>query len=54
MLIDENLGFNANFEKAIKLCSGNFIAIADQDDIWKLDKLSRLMEYPQIFMLGNL
>lgn len=40
---DENLGFNANFEKAIKLCSGNFVAIADQDDIWKLDKLSRLM-----------
>lgn len=43
-LNDENLGFNANFEKAIKLCSGNFIAIADQDDVWKLDKLSRLME----------
>lgn len=37
-----NLGFNANFEKAIKLCSGDFIAIADQDDIWKLDKIEIL------------
>lgn len=41
---NKNLGFNANFEKAIKLCSGNFIAVADQDDIWKLDKISRLLE----------
>ena len=42
VLNKENIGFNANFEKAIKLCSGDFIAIADQDDIWKLNKLELL------------
>ena len=34
-----NLGFVKNFEKAISLCKGDYIALADQDDIWKLDKL---------------
>jgi len=34
-----NLGFIKNFEKAISLCNGEYIALADQDDIWKLNKL---------------
>lgn len=34
-----NLGFIKNFEKAIKLCSGEYIALSDQDDIWKLNKI---------------
>ena len=34
-----NLGFNKNFEKAILHSSGNWIAPADQDDIWELNKL---------------
>lgn len=34
-----NLGYIKNFEKAIGLCSGNYIALADQDDIWSLDKI---------------
>lgn len=34
-----NLGFVKNFEKAISLCKGEYIALADQDDIWKLEKL---------------
>lgn len=42
---ENNMGFNANFEKAIKLCSGNFIAIADQDDIWELNKVALLMKH---------
>ena len=29
-----NLGFKRNFEKAISLCSGDYIALCDQDDIW--------------------
>lgn len=33
------LGYNRNFEKALKFCKGELIAICDQDDIWKLDKL---------------
>ena len=35
-----NLGFNKNFEKALSLCSGDLIAISDQDDIWMPDKIS--------------
>ncbi len=40
-----NLGFSKNFEKAISLCSGDFIALADQDDIWKEDKLEKLITH---------
>jgi len=36
---EKNLGFIKNFEKAISLCSGEYIALADQDDIWKGNKL---------------
>lgn len=40
---DYNLGFNKNFEKAIGLTTGDFIAISDQDDIWKPFKLELLL-----------
>lgn len=40
-----NLGFNKNFEKAITLSSGAYIAISDQDDIWLKDKLQRLVDH---------
>ena len=40
----KNIGFNKNFEKAIKLTSGAFIAISDQDDIWLNCKLQRLID----------
>lgn len=36
-----NLGFVKNFEKAISLCSGDLIALADQDDIWHLEKIEK-------------
>lgn len=39
---DENLGFVKNFEKAIKLCSGEFIALSDQDDLWTQNHLEVL------------
>ena len=35
------LGITKNFEKAIMLCRGSFIALADQDDVWKPEKLGR-------------
>lgn len=31
---EENLGFKKNFEKAIGLCTREYIALSDQDDIW--------------------
>ncbi len=39
-----NLGFNKNFEKALGLTSGDYIAISDQDDIWLPQKLQQLLD----------
>ena len=48
---EKNLGYNKNFEKAISLCSGDFIALCDQDDIWlptKIEKCySTILTFPQ-------
>lgn len=40
----QNLGSRANFERAIRLCQGSLIALADQDDVWLPQKLRRLAE----------
>lgn len=37
-----NLGVTKNFEQAIELCSGELIALCDQDDIWMNSKLAQL------------
>src|ERR1041384_7767563 len=34
-----NLGSIKNFEQAIRMCSGEIIALSDQDDVWRPDKL---------------
>lgn len=39
-----NIGFKKNFEKAISLCNGDFIALCDQDDIWTENHLECLYE----------
>jgi len=39
-----NIGFIKNFEKAILMCKTQFIAIADQDDIWQPNKISKLVK----------
>lgn len=39
-----NLGSTKNFEKAIDLCSGDYIFLADQDDIWKKDKVQKILD----------
>lgn len=44
----ENLGVTGNFEKAMRLANGEFIALSDQDDIWMPDKLAALVDH-----LGN-
>ena len=38
------LGIAKNFEKAIRLCSGDVIALADQDDVWKAMKIARMVK----------
>lgn len=43
-LNDKNVGPDQNFERAIRTCSGDVIAVSDQDDIWKEKKLERQLE----------
>lgn len=37
-----NLGYRANFERALRLCTGDVIALCDQDDVWVDDKLEQI------------
>jgi glycosyltransferase involved in cell wall biosynthesis len=41
---ERNIGSTKNFEKAIGLCNGTYIALADQDDWWKPNKLEKLVQ----------
>lgn len=47
-----NLGYVKNFEQAISLCTGELIALCDQDDVWHPEKLARsarlLADLPEI------
>lgn len=40
---DTNLGLVKNFERALSLSSGEYIALADQDDIWLPEKIKTLL-----------
>lgn len=37
------LGFKSNFKKAIKNCSGDYIFLCDQDDIWNTFKVEKMI-----------
>lgn len=39
----KNLGFKDNFVKALSLCSGDYVALCDQDDIWDVRYLELLL-----------
>lgn len=41
---EKNLGYVKNFEKAISLCKGDYIALSDQDDVWLPEHLSILLD----------
>ena len=41
----KNLGFLKNFEKAFALCSGDYIACCDQDDVWTSNHLEILLNH---------
>ncbi len=41
---EQNLGSIKNFEQAIRLCTGDVIALSDQDDVWRSDKLQKIEE----------
>lgn len=40
----QRLGIGANFEQAIRLCTGDVIALCDQDDVWLPNKLTTFAE----------
>lgn len=41
---EKNLGFIKNFEKSISLCTGDYIALSDQDDIWVDEKIEIFLD----------
>ncbi len=41
---ESNLGFTTNFERAVTLCSGEMIALCDQDDLWHPQKIELQVE----------
>jgi glycosyltransferase involved in cell wall biosynthesis len=46
-----NLGLVKNFEKALSLAKGDYIALADQDDIWYPEKIELLLNNIENFSL---
>lgn len=49
---EQNLGFKKNFEKAISLCKGDYIALSDQDDVWAENHLEVLKSQIGDYMLS--
>ena len=41
---EANLDYIKNFEKAVKLCQGEYVAFCDQDDIWSENHIEVLMK----------
>lgn len=42
---EKNLGSTKNFEKAITICKGDYIFLSDQDDVWKENKVKKVIQY---------
>jgi glycosyltransferase involved in cell wall biosynthesis len=40
-----NIGSTKNFEKAIEISSGDYIFLSDQDDIWKVNKVEKVIQH---------
>jgi glycosyltransferase involved in cell wall biosynthesis len=40
---EQRLGPTKNFERAISLCSGDFLFLSDQDDVWVPEKVDRVL-----------
>jgi glycosyltransferase involved in cell wall biosynthesis len=41
---EQRLGCNKNFEKAIALCTGDIIFLSDHDDVWRPQKVERILD----------
>ncbi|HEY0355565.1 MAG TPA: glycosyltransferase [Flavisolibacter sp.] len=50
---ETNLGYNRNFETAFSNARGQLVAVSDQDDIWKSNKIEKmipLLDDPQVLL----
>ncbi|PJJ61725.1 glycosyltransferase family 2 protein [Compostimonas suwonensis] len=51
------LGVTKNFERAVRATSGQLVALSDQDDVWRDDKLARVRQLfdddPGLLLLGT-
>lgn len=50
----DNLGYKENFKKAISLCTGDYIFLCDQDDLWNNDKVETLINIMQTHRISVL
>lgn len=50
----DNLGYKENFKKAISLCTGDYIFLCDQDDLWNNDKVETLINIMQTHKMSVL
>lgn len=41
---EKPLGVTKNFEKAVSLAKGDVIFLSDQDDVWRMDKVERILQ----------
>ncbi len=39
------IGVKRNFKQAIELCTGDYVFLSDQDDVWMPNKVERIMEW---------
>lgn len=44
-LNETNVGYFRNFVKAMSLCKGDIIFLCDQDDVWREDKVEKIMNW---------
>lgn len=44
IFVNSDHGVFGNFENAIKQCTGQYIFISDQDDIWDKDKINKVLQ----------
>lgn len=44
---EANLGYARNFMQTVSLCSGEFVFLADQDDVWHKNKIENMLSVMQ-------
>lgn len=54
---DAPLGVTANFEQAIRACTGDIIVLSDQDDVWHEHRVKRIVEtfsaHPDVLLVHS-